>query len=497
MKIEPFSGGNRPIRFLLGGRLVEVADEPPTTTVLDFLRKRARRTGTKEGCAEGDCGACTVVIGSLEANGLQLQAVNACIQFLPTLDGKALFTVEDVQSPDGSLHPVQKAMVDCHASQCGFCTPGFVMSLWACYHEADAAGHLIRKSSEAEIRRAISGNLCRCTGYRPIIEAGLHMQHMPRAGFDRSAIEVALRKLSGDVPLAYAFGGQRFFAPRTLKELTDCRLELPEATLLAGGTDIGLWANKKLQHIGDLIYTGAIEELKSISTTATGMCIGAAATLTETWRAMQPVFPELDEVWERFASTPVRNAGTLGGNIANGSPIGDSMPALIALGASVQLASQAGLRDVPLEDLYIGYQQKSMAANEVVSGIRIPLRPTGLKLACYKLSKRFDSDISAVCAAFALMLDGDTVLQCRIALGGMAEIPKRALATERCLAGASWSEATIQRAMAILAEEFSPLTDARASKAYRLRASQNLLHRFYLETRLENPVSPAQLRVFA
>jgi xanthine dehydrogenase small subunit len=482
------------IRFVLNGKVVAADGVEPTKSVLNFLRENLKRPGTKEGCAEGDCGACTVVIGELAGGGVTMKTVNACIQFVPALDGKALFTVEDLRQPNGDLHPVQQAMVDCHGSQCGFCTPGFVMSLWALYLE-HAAGET--RPTDAQLRSALTGNLCRCTGYRPILDAGKVMFDLPKAPFDREALRGQLDSIARKESLAYEHGGRRFLAPRSLQELVELRAAHPEATILAGNTDVGLWVTKQLRDLPELIYIGNVDELKVVREGNGRLRIGAGVSLTDAYAALARHYPELTEMWERFASPPIRNAGTMGGNVANGSPIGDSMPGLIALGATVTLRNRERARTLPMEDLYLGYMKKAMGADEILEAIEVPLPTEALRFRTYKLSKRFDSDISAVCAAFAIEFDGDRIRRCRVAFGGVAATPKRAPATESALSGAAWNEATARAAMSALDTDYTPLADMRASAEYRRQTAQNLLYRFFLETRPDHPLPARDVSVFA
>jgi len=491
-----------PIRFFYRGTVHEVSGVTPTQTVLQHLREDLHCTGTKEGCAEGDCGACTVVVGSLEADGLRMKAVNACIQFTPTLDGKALFTVEDLQQADGALHPVQQALVECHGSQCGFCTPGFAMSLWGMYLKQEGVAQDAGPAcapARAEIDDALSGNLCRCTGYRPIIDAARRMTELPRAGFDREALAGRLRALQREAGTVYSHQGQAFHAPRTLDELVAARAAHPDAVLLAGSTDVGLWVTKQMRELQDIIYLGHVGELKNVEEGAGAIEIGAGVPLQDAYAAVCRHYPrELKELWQRFASLPIRNVGTLGGNVANGSPIGDSMPWLIALGSELVLRGPDGERTLPLEEFYLGYQRKDLRAGEFVKALRVPLPRQGLAFRTYKLAKRFDQDISAVCAAFALELDDAGLIRdARIAFGGMAATPRRAAAAEAALAGRAWDEGAVRAAMAALAGDYAPLSDMRASSGYRMRAAQNLLRRFWLETRVDDPLPLEAVNAFA
>jgi len=468
------------VRFLLDGQIVCAENVPCTTTVLEYLREGLRRTGTKEGCAEGDCGACTVVLGELSEDGsrVEYRAVNSCIRFLPTIDGLEVVTVESLLASDGGLHPVQQAMVDHHGSQCGFCTPGFVMSLFALYLRNAAP---VRE----EVLETLSGNLCRCTGYRPIIEAGLRMGEYPAPShWSRDTPALASRR---DALLALrrdrALRLPGFVAPRTVDELAAELESTPGALVLAGGTDVGLWVTKQLRELPAIVYVGAVAELKQIRRDGDVLEIGAAVSLTSGWRALVEEFPALEEMARRFASPPVCNSGTLVGNLANGSPIGDSLPVLMALGAELVLRRGTRTRSLALESFYLGYQRTALEVGEFVVGVRVPVAAahSGCWIAAYKLSKRFDQDISAVAVALRVEVSQERVVDARIAFGGMAAVAARAHACERALIGASWSKESVEAAVEKLAEDFKPLTDMRASSAYRLRAAGNLLRRFYLE----------------
>ena len=511
------------IRFFHRGRIVEVAGVHPTRSVLDWLREDARCTGTKEGCNEGDCGACTVVIGELAADGeagavggLQLRTVNACIQFLPTLHGKALFTVEDLKAQcasghaapaedphaPGALHPVQQAMVDCHGSQCGFCTPGFVMSLWSTYEHHQAGG---TQPTRQQLADDLSGNLCRCTGYRPILDAGQRMFDLPPTRLDTRPVVQALTSLRRDHSFTYAATRQgrvdTFHAPTTLAELAALRAARPQARVLAGSTDVGLWVNKMFRDLGDIIYVGDVDEMKQIGERGEGdraaLYIGAGASLEAAFGALAGRLPSLTDVWLRFASPPIRHAGTIGGNVANGSPIGDSPPVLMALDAEIELRQGDRVRRMPLPAFYLDYMKNQLEPGEFVQGLSIPLAAMRRQVRAYKISKRFDSDSSALCAGFAIELDGDIVKAVRLAFGGMAATVRRAAMAEAALVGRAWTQAAVQAAQAALAQDFKPMSDMRASAAYRLKVAQNLLQRLWLETRAGDALSAEATSVWS
>lgn len=478
------------IRFLLDGQQIELDNVDPTRTVLQFLREDLGRTGTKEGCAEGDCGACTVVVVEPNDNGddLSFLAINSCIQFLATLDGKELITVESLAPEGAALHPVQRAMVENHGSQCGFCTPGFVMSLFALF-KTNA------NPDRRDIDDALAGNLCRCTGYRPIVAAAETMYEgvsaedrndwlrRPCDGQQAPADRIAaLQGLARDEDLAIEHAGRRFMAPSGIDSLGSLVASHPDATILAGGTDIGLWVTKQHRELETVIYTGRVSELLGVSRSETHLEIGAAVTLTDAIPLIVEQYPGFDELFRRFASPPIRNTGTLGGNIANGSPIGDSMAALMVVGTSLVLRCGGNKRELPLDAFYHEYQVNDLAPGEFIESIRIPLADGAALVESQKWSKRFDQDISAVCTAYFLELDGDTVRTFRMACGGLAPVVMRARHCEAALVGQRWTTDTVEQACAALALDFTPISDARAAADIRLLAVQNLLRRFLHET---------------
>ncbi|MCZ6765224.1 MAG: xanthine dehydrogenase small subunit [Alphaproteobacteria bacterium] len=478
------------IRFLHKGRIREIRDPDPTLTVLRWLREQEGLTGTKEGCAEGDCGACSVVFGTIgpdngdpdngdpDNRSIRYRAVNACIVFLPVLDGKQLITLEDLGTAD-DLHKVQRALVETHSSQCGFCTPGFVMSLFAQYHDPETG------PGEVSLADALAGNLCRCTGYRPILDAGRKVLDAPPTdGFAtrRDADAALLASIRRIETLSIESHGRTYHAPQDLDALAALVEADPAARLLAGGTDLGLEVTKARNHPNSLIYIGDVPELAAIEETKTGLTIGAGVTFRDAMPQLVARYPETAELFRRFGAVQVRNLGTIGGNIANASPIGDTPPLMLALDAQLVLRKGTTTRRLPLDEFFLDYRKTAIAPAEFIVAVELPPRHADDRLAVYKLSKRFDQDISSVCAAFRLRLDKDRIVEARLAFGGMAAKPKRAAAAEAALAGRLWGEAAAQAAAAALAQDFTPLTDFRATAAYRLLAAQNLVHKFYLET---------------
>ena len=443
------------IAFLLNGDPVCLTDPSPTRTLLDWLREDRGLTGTKEGCNEGDCGACTVML--TDADGAR--ALNACILFLPQLHGKAVRTVEGIAGPDGQLHPVQQAMIDHHGAQCGFCTPGFIVSM--------ATAH---RNGRRDFNDQLAGNLCRCTGYAPIVKAANAAADQPVPDW----LTEDLTRIETGNP-----NDNAVFLPTSRDELADWYLAHPDATLVGGATDVGLWVTKQFRDLGPVAFLSGVGDMRQIEIGDDGITIGAGATLTDVGAAMAGPHPDFAEMIRRYGSVQVRNAATIGGNIANGSPIGDSPPALIALGARLHLRKGSENRDMPLEDFFIDYGKQDRQPGEFVDAITIPRQTDRLK--CYKLSKRFDQDISAVCGCFSITVTDGTVTEARIAFGGMAGIPKRASHVEAALAGKPWSADTVAATWDIWNRDFTPMSDMRASAGYRLETARNMLTRYFLE----------------
>lgn len=466
------------IQFLLNRDVRSEQTLDPNTTVLQYLREHLHKTGTKEGCASGDCGACTVVVGELDGTRLRYRTLNACLTFVSALHGKQLITVEDLKH-QGQLHSVQQALVDCHGSQCGYCTPGFVMSLFALQKNSAATG-----ADRAAIDEALAGNLCRCTGYRPILAAAQQAcSHPQQDPFDLTEAET-VKRLQAVAPretTALDDGQKRCLSPLTADALATLYADHPEARLLAGGTDLALDVTQLHRELPVMIYLGQIAELKQITRDDDYIRIGAAASLTDCHAVLAQDYPDFGALLQRFASLQIRNQATLGGNIGNASPIGDAPPLLIALGAQLVLRQGDTRRTLALEDYFIDYKVTARQPGEFIETILVPRARANQQFRAYKVSKRLDDDISAVCAAFSLSIEDGVVQSARIAFGGMAAIPKRATACEAVLHGAVWNLATLERACEALATDFTPLSDFRASSAYRLLVAQNLLRKCFLE----------------
>ncbi len=437
------------VTFSLNGKTVE-ADVSPTRTLLDWLREDRGLTGTKEGCNEGDCGACTVMVSDETAS----RALNACILFMPQIHGKALRTVEGIASPDGEMHPVQGAMVEHHGSQCGFCTPGFVVSM--------AVGHLNGRCDHNDV---LAGNLCRCTGYAPIVRAAKAAADSPVPNWIKPKAVTA-----GDLP----------DQPETLDGFAKWYVDNPDATLIAGATDVGLWVTKRLEELTKPVFLNRYSELQNIHVSDDFIHVGAGVTIAELLPVLRDHHPSYGELVRRYGSDQVRQAATIGGNIANGSPIGDNPPALIALGAVLQLRCGGQNREMQVEDFFIEYGRQDRRAGEFVTGVSLPKSAPGLR--CYKLSKRFDQDISAVLGCFNLTVDDGVVTEARIAFGGMAGVPKRATVVEAEVTNKPWSSETIEAVLPLFRDDFAPLSDMRASADYRMKAAQNMLWRYFYET---------------
>ncbi|KKC37447.1 FAD-binding molybdopterin dehydrogenase [Devosia epidermidihirudinis] len=469
------------IRFILNDEEISLTDVKPDAMLLDWLRLERRLRGSKEGCAEGDCGACTVLVGRLMGDEIIYDSVTSCIRFVGSLHGTHVVTIEHLRGKDGILHPVQQAMVDHHGSQCGFCTPGFVMSLYGLWMRQP-------QPTQVAIEKALQGNLCRCTGYAPIIRAAkaISSYGAPEADplrAERIAIKSKIIAIHDGSRVDIGEGPSRIIVPGSLDDFADVYAENPGATIVAGSTDVGLWVTKFMRAIGPVIFIGHLQELKAIKTSADAVQFFAGVSYSEALPVIGAHFPQLGELWSRIAGEQVRNMGTIGGNIANGSPIGDTPPPFIALGARLTLRKGVERREMALQDYFIAYGKQDRQPGEFVESVTLPLLPEGEKFAVYKISKRREEDISALCGAFRVSLDETgAVAAAKIAFGGMAATPKRASAVEATLVGKPWTLATIEAAMAVFEQDYQPISDMRASADYRLLTARNLLLRFFHET---------------
>lgn len=470
------------ITFLLNQELRQESELSPNMTVLNYLRNQVNKTGTKEGCGSGDCGACTVVLGEVIDGQLHYRSVNSCLTFVSALHGKQLITVEDLQNSDRSLHPVQQAMVEFHGSQCGYCTPGFIMSMFALSKNKPAA-------TKADVMESLAGNLCRCTGYRPIVDAALSLASneplMDQFTHFEQQIIAKLESIQAQ-PASLSFGKLTAYSPRSVNELAQLYVTNPKAKLVAGGTDLALEVTQFHREIETLISVNLVDDMKVCEQSDTNLHIGANVAISDAYQLLTQHYPDFGELLHRFASLQVRNQGTLGGNIANASPIGDAPPLLIALNAQIKLRRGQQTRIIPLEDYFISYKITAQQESEFIEQIIIPKPGTDETFRAYKLSKRIDDDISAVCGAFNLHIEDNKVVNARIAFGGMAATPKRASHCENALIGQTWNEDTIQQAMQAINLDFEPLSDFRASKEYRSLTAANMLRRLFIEETQRN-----------
>ncbi|ROS05635.1 xanthine dehydrogenase small subunit [Sinobacterium caligoides] len=470
------------IRFLLNDQPHAIDNCDPNMTVLEYLRNELKENSSKEGCASGDCGACTVVLAELVDDELNYRTANSCITFVGNLHGKQLITAAHLKEQD-KLHPVQQAMVDKHGSQCGFCTPGIVMSLFALQKRSD---HYER----GETLEALSGNLCRCTGYRPIMDAAVQMYEPAEDDqFTRNAehTKKSLNKINGDADevVTLSNGEHHYYAPATLQQAVELIASHPKARLVRGGTDLALEVTQHLRTIPEMIDLSRVKELNKLTVTDTEIVIGGARSLDSSVETLKNYYPEFADMLARFAAKQVRQQGSFGGNIGNASPIGDTPPVLLALNANLTLKSASHCRDVALEDFFTDYRQTLLKSDELIGDILIPLPEENAHLKVYKISKRQDDDISAVLAAFNLSVVDGVISKASLGFGGMAATPKRAKATEAALIGQPFNQATIDNAKQQLAVDFQPLSDMRASSEYRLEVSRNLLQKAFIEIGLE------------
>jgi len=463
------------IKFVYGNQIIQIQNPNPNETVLSYIRTKLRKTGTKEGCAEGGCGACTIVLGELKKGRIIYKAINACIAFIPTLAGKQLVLVENLVSDDGSLHPVQEAMVNYHGSQCGFCTPGFVMSLFAMYKNYSFFEDNVIKDS-------ISGNLCRCTGYRPIIDAAKSLNKISKFDFFKKNQQrfISLLKKIKHENIVISNKNKKYFAPSNVNELIKTLKQYPNSKLLSGGTDVSLVVTKERKDLDSLIYMNSIDELNYIRKNDNYIEVGATTPLIDFESYIKKYFPDFAQILKRYGSTQIRNVCTIAGNIATASPVGDTLPLLLSLDSQIIIKDKDKTKILPLNGFFINYRKTKLKRGQFIHSIRIPLLLKNIFKA-YKISKRIDDDISSVCASFNVEFKNNKVKKIRIAYGGMANIPKRAINCEKILFNSSLSDSIINKAKKSLEKDFKPITDARASQKYRMEVAKNLLEKCFLE----------------
>jgi len=470
------------ISFVHNSRIIEIKNSDSNETLLNYIRTKLKKTGTKEGCAEGGCGACTIVLGELKNGEINYKAINSCIALLPTLQGKQLIIVEDLISKDGSLHPVQKAMVDHHGSQCGFCTPGFVMSLFAMFKKNS-------KFKEEEIKNTISGNLCRCTGYNPIIKAAKSLKNKNKIDeFSQNQKKTfsLLKKISNKSITIYQ-KDKKYFAPRNIKELKKIIRKNVNSNYLSGGTDLSLAVTKNRKNLNSIIYLNSINELNYIKSNAKYIEVGASTPLIEIETYIKRYYPDFEKILKRYGSPQIRNVATMAGNIATASPIGDCLPLLLSLNSQVVLQGLKKSQVLFLDNFFISYRKTKIKKEQFIHSILIPL-PKNNIFKAYKVSKRFDDDISSVCGAFNLEISRNKIISVRIAYGGMSSTPRRAIFCEKILLNSIISEKIIHQAQEALENDFKPISDMRASSLYRIEVAKNLLEKCFVEIKQKKSI---------
>ena len=469
------------ISFIHRDRIVKIKNPDPNETLLNFIRTKFKKTGTKEGCAEGGCGACTVVLGELKNNEVNYRAINSCITLLPTLEGKQLIIVEDLISKNGMLHPVQEAMVKCHGSQCGFCTPGFVMALFSMFKKYS-------NFKDDVIKDSIAGNLCRCTGYKPIVKAAKSLKSKNKNDDFSKNIKntIKLLKKINNKSIKILKKDKKYFAPRHVLELKKILKKNTDANFLSGGTDLSLSITKERKDINSIIYMNSISELNYIKNNNEYIEVGASTPLIDLEHYIKKYYPDFTKILKRYGSPQIRNVGTIAGNIATASPIGDCLPLLLSLNAQVNLQGLKKTQILFFDNFFINYRKTKLKKGQFIHSIRIPLSKKNTFKA-YKVSKRFDDDISSICAAFNLEIVKNKIENVRIAYGGMAAIPKRAVFCEKILLKSLINEETINKAKQALEKDFKPISDMRASGLYRMQVAKNLLEKCCIEIK-ENKI---------
>ena len=463
------------IQFIYNDDIIKLKNPDPNRTILDFIRSDLKQKGTKEGCAEGGCGACTVVLGELKNKKLHYKSINSCISFLPMIDKKHLILIENLSNKKDNLHPIQEAMVKFHGSQCGFCTPGFVMSMFAMYKN-------FSKFNDETIDETLSGNLCRCTGYRPIKDAAKSLNsqnlydHFKKN--EKKIINLLTKIKDRDIEISYK--NKKYFAPKSLSNLKKILKKNSNTKFLSGGTDLSLEVTKKRGEIDKIISLNSIKELKFIKKTKKFIEVGSGVSLYEFQNVIKSYYPDFYNILKRYGSVQIRNVGTLAGNIATASPIGDSLPLLLSLDSKIKIQTSRFIKVIPLSEFFLSYRKTKLKKGEFLYSVVIPINKQN-HFKAYKISRRFDDDISSVCASFNFLIKKNIILDAKIAYGGMSEIPKRAPKIEKALTNSIFSEDTFARVKNLIDTDFSPMDDMRASKNYRSDVAKNLMMKFFHE----------------